>query len=102
MRQMKSGSAHDLRKDAQARSYEVLRQSLHEAQKRCQAYNENMLRVAHANDELAQTLNTVKNTNKRLVDQLQYQVGFDTVFLFSYSYCCILYFLNVIMGNFQT
>merc|ERR1719188_1297089 len=66
-------SASDLHKDAQQRSYEVLRQSLHESQKRCQAYNENMLRVAHANDELAQTLNTVKNTNKRLVDQLQYQ-----------------------------
>ena len=75
MRQMKTGSTHDIHKDAQARSYDVLRQSLHEAQKRCQAYNENMLRVAHANDELAQTLNTVKNTNKRLVDQLQYQVG---------------------------
>merc|ERR1719188_1218773 len=66
-------SASDLHKDAQQRSYEVLRQSLHESQKRCASYNDNMLRVAHANDELAQTLNTVKNTNKRLVDQLQYQ-----------------------------
>jgi len=74
LRQMKANtSSGDATGDAQSRSYEVLRQSLHEAQKRCQAYNENMLRVAHANDELAQTLNTVKNTNKRLVDQLQYQ-----------------------------
>ncbi len=48
-----------IEKDAHQRGYEVLRQSLVEAQKRCQSYNENMLRVAHANDELAGTLNTV-------------------------------------------
>jgi len=51
----------------------VLRQSLAESQKRCQAYNDNMLRVANSNDELAGTLNTVKNTNNRLVDQLARQ-----------------------------
>ncbi|CAD7923835.1 unnamed protein product [Amoebophrya sp. A120] len=75
LRQIKSASSSsgDPHRDAQQRSYEVLRTSLVETQKRCQSYNENMLRVAHANDELAQTLNTVKNTNKRLVDQLQYQ-----------------------------
>ncbi|CAD7953073.1 unnamed protein product [Amoebophrya sp. A25] len=70
LRSVKNG---DVGKEAHQRGYEVLRQSLMEAQKRCQSYNENMLRVAHANDELAGTLNTVKNTNKRLVDQLQYQ-----------------------------
>eukprot|EP00392_Amoebophrya_sp_AT5.2_P008988 g9016.t1 len=73
LRQMKHTNSDSLHQDAQQRSYDVLRTSLLEAQKRCQSYNENMLRVAHANDELAQTLNTVKNTNKRLVDQLQYQ-----------------------------
>lgn len=57
----------------QERSYELLRQSLAESQKRCASYNDNMLRVAQANDELSQTLNTVKSTNKRLVDQLQAQ-----------------------------
>jgi len=72
LRQIKAGGASG-GKDTQQRSYELLRQSLHEAQKRCASYNDNMLRVAHANDELAGTLNTVKNTNKRLVDQLQYQ-----------------------------
>merc|ERR1719506_3615671 len=55
------------------RSYEVLRQSLHETQKRCESLNGDMVRQAEANEELVQTLNTVKDANKRLLEQIRYQ-----------------------------
>ena len=38
---------------------QVLRRSLQEAQKRCEALNGDMLRQTEANDELMATLNTV-------------------------------------------
>ena len=39
---------------------QVLRRSLQEAQKRCEALNGDMLRQTEANDELMATLNTVQ------------------------------------------
>eukprot|EP00927_Polykrikos_kofoidii_P001575 TRINITY_DN1059_c1_g1_i1.p1 TRINITY_DN1059_c1_g1~~TRINITY_DN1059_c1_g1_i1.p1 ORF type:complete len:935 (-),score=252.86 TRINITY_DN1059_c1_g1_i1:150-2882(-) len=54
-------------------TYEVLRHSLTDAQKRCQELNGDMLRVADANEELMNTLKTLKNTNKRLVEEVQKQ-----------------------------
>lgn len=52
-------------------TYEVLRHSLNEAQKRCQVLNSDMLRVADANEELMGTLKTLKGTNKRLAEEVQ-------------------------------
>eukprot|EP00928_Gymnodinium_smaydae_P078758 TRINITY_DN62842_c0_g1_i1.p1 TRINITY_DN62842_c0_g1~~TRINITY_DN62842_c0_g1_i1.p1 ORF type:complete len:1025 (+),score=296.26 TRINITY_DN62842_c0_g1_i1:59-3076(+) len=54
-------------------SYDVLRHSLNSAQQRCAALNEDMLRVADANEELMSTMQAVKTTNRRLVDQIQAQ-----------------------------
>eukprot|EP00931_Biecheleriopsis_adriatica_P088957 TRINITY_DN63172_c0_g1_i1.p1 TRINITY_DN63172_c0_g1~~TRINITY_DN63172_c0_g1_i1.p1 ORF type:complete len:922 (+),score=309.01 TRINITY_DN63172_c0_g1_i1:67-2766(+) len=54
-------------------TYEVLRQSLSEAQKRCQDLNNDMLRVADANEELHSTLKSLKGTNRRLVEEVQKQ-----------------------------
>jgi len=54
-------------------TYEVLRHSLNDAQKRCQVLNGDMLRVADANEELMSTLKTLKGTNKRLVEEVQKQ-----------------------------
>ncbi|CAE8716741.1 unnamed protein product [Polarella glacialis] len=56
-----------------ARTYDVLRQSLTSAQRRCAAMNEDMLRVADGNEELMSSLQVVKDTNRRLVDQIQAQ-----------------------------
>eukprot|EP00929_Paragymnodinium_shiwhaense_P119990 TRINITY_DN91902_c0_g1_i1.p1 TRINITY_DN91902_c0_g1~~TRINITY_DN91902_c0_g1_i1.p1 ORF type:complete len:1055 (+),score=387.08 TRINITY_DN91902_c0_g1_i1:77-3241(+) len=55
------------------RSYEVLRQSLESSQKRCTALNNDMMKVAEANEELLSTMQAVKATNRRLVDQIQSQ-----------------------------
>jgi len=54
-------------------TYEVLRHSLSDAQKRCQDLNADMLRVADANEELHSTLRTLKGTNRRLVEEVQRQ-----------------------------
>jgi len=54
-------------------TYEVLRHSLSDAQRRCQVLNGDMLRVADANEELMSTLKTLKGTNKRLVEEVQKQ-----------------------------
>lgn len=54
-------------------TYEVLRQSLANAQRRSQELNGDMLRVADANEELMSTLKTLKGTNKRLVEEVQKQ-----------------------------
>mmetsp|Transcript_78554 Transcript_78554/g.138419 ORF Transcript_78554/g.138419 Transcript_78554/m.138419 type:complete len:889 (-) Transcript_78554:128-2794(-) len=54
-------------------TYEVLRHSLSEAQKRCQDLNGDMLRVADANEELHATLKSLKGTNRRLVEEVQKQ-----------------------------
>merc|ERR1719258_259636 len=55
------------------RTYEVLRKSLQEAQKRCDSLNNDMMRQNEANDELMATLNTVKDSNRRLLDQIRQQ-----------------------------
>lgn len=54
-------------------SYNMLRQSLSTTQRRCAALSEDMLRVADANEELMSAMQTVKVTNRRLVDQIQSQ-----------------------------
>lgn len=54
-------------------TYEVLRHSLSEAQKRCQDLNNDMMRVADANEELHSTLKSLKGTNRRLVEEVQKQ-----------------------------
>lgn len=54
-------------------TYEVLRSSLQESQRRCQILNGDMLRVADANEELMSTLRALKSTNKRLVEEVQKQ-----------------------------
>jgi len=54
-------------------TYEVLRHSLNDAQRRCQVLNGDMLRVADANEELMSTLKTLKGTNKRLIEEVQKQ-----------------------------
>jgi len=68
---------HDSKSSPQAstsaRTYDVLRQSLTSAQRRCAALNEDMLRVADGNEELMSSFQVVKDTNRRLVDQIQAQ-----------------------------
>jgi len=54
-------------------SHEVLRQALEEAQRRCDSLNLNMVQQAEANDELVEALGTVKDANKRLLEQLRLQ-----------------------------
>lgn len=54
-------------------TYEVLRGSLQESQRRCQVLNGDMLRVADSNEELMSTLRALKGTNKRLVEEVQKQ-----------------------------
>jgi len=56
-----------------SRTYDVLRKSLQEAQRRCDTLNSDMLRQAEANEELMQTLNTVKDSNRRLLEQIRQQ-----------------------------
>eukprot|EP00747_Dinoflagellata_sp_TGD_P211678 gnl/TRDRNA2_/TRDRNA2_84887_c0_seq1.p1 gnl/TRDRNA2_/TRDRNA2_84887_c0~~gnl/TRDRNA2_/TRDRNA2_84887_c0_seq1.p1 ORF type:complete len:866 (-),score=231.75 gnl/TRDRNA2_/TRDRNA2_84887_c0_seq1:223-2820(-) len=55
------------------RSYEVLRHSLQETQRRCESLNEQMMGQADSNDELVATLGTVKDANKRLLEQIRSQ-----------------------------
>ncbi|CAE7554667.1 unnamed protein product [Symbiodinium natans] len=54
-------------------TYEVLRNSLNETQKRCKDLNDEMLRVADANEELHNSLRSLKATNRRLVEEVQKQ-----------------------------
>merc|ERR1719271_1116522 len=54
-------------------TYDVLRGALTDSQRRCQILNNDMLRVADANDELMTTLKKLKGTNKRLVEEVQSQ-----------------------------
>lgn len=66
--------ASDLREGVPSEgTYEVLRTSLSDSQRRCQILNGDMLRVADANDELMSTLRALKTTNKRLVEEVQKQ-----------------------------
>lgn len=55
------------------RGYEVLRQSLEEAQRRAESLNTDMVYQAEANEELVDTLATVKDANKRLLEQIRAQ-----------------------------
>jgi len=55
------------------KSYEVLRQSLEEAQRRCESLNSDMVHQSEANEELVETLNTVKDQNKRHLEQIRQQ-----------------------------
>jgi len=54
-----------------ARTYDVLRQSLTSAQRRCAALGEDMLRVADGNEELMSSFQVVKDANRRMGDQIQ-------------------------------
>eukprot|EP00928_Gymnodinium_smaydae_P040306 TRINITY_DN27349_c0_g9_i1.p1 TRINITY_DN27349_c0_g9~~TRINITY_DN27349_c0_g9_i1.p1 ORF type:complete len:932 (+),score=257.17 TRINITY_DN27349_c0_g9_i1:60-2855(+) len=53
--------------------YDVLRHSLELSQRRCDDLNCDMARQAEANEELVATLGTVKDTNKRLLEQIRAQ-----------------------------
>eukprot|EP00746_Dinoflagellata_sp_MGD_P016167 gnl/MRDRNA2_/MRDRNA2_136363_c0_seq1.p1 gnl/MRDRNA2_/MRDRNA2_136363_c0~~gnl/MRDRNA2_/MRDRNA2_136363_c0_seq1.p1 ORF type:complete len:919 (-),score=255.21 gnl/MRDRNA2_/MRDRNA2_136363_c0_seq1:47-2803(-) len=55
------------------RSYDFLKDTLAQNQRRCASLNADMMRVADANEELMSTMTAVKNTNLRLVDQMQSQ-----------------------------
>eukprot|EP00927_Polykrikos_kofoidii_P059930 TRINITY_DN55019_c0_g1_i1.p1 TRINITY_DN55019_c0_g1~~TRINITY_DN55019_c0_g1_i1.p1 ORF type:complete len:888 (+),score=172.99 TRINITY_DN55019_c0_g1_i1:122-2785(+) len=56
-----------------SQSYDALRHSLDTSQKRCAVLNEDMLRMADANEDLMSTMHAVKSTNRRYVDQIQAQ-----------------------------
>lgn len=53
--------------------HEVLRRSLEEAQRRCESLNVDMMHHSEANEELVETLGTVKDANKRLLEQIRAQ-----------------------------
>mmetsp|Transcript_81155 Transcript_81155/g.225856 ORF Transcript_81155/g.225856 Transcript_81155/m.225856 type:complete len:854 (+) Transcript_81155:95-2656(+) len=55
------------------KSYDVLRQSLEETQRRCENLNTDMVHQAEANSELVETLGTAKDTNRRLLEQIRQQ-----------------------------
>jgi len=55
------------------RAYDVLRQSLTESQKRCDNLNTELMGHHETNEELMGTLATVKDANKRLLDQIREQ-----------------------------
>eukprot|EP00397_Hematodinium_sp_SG-2012_P005783 GEMP01005807.1.p1 GENE.GEMP01005807.1~~GEMP01005807.1.p1 ORF type:complete len:911 (+),score=257.27 GEMP01005807.1:44-2776(+) len=54
-------------------AYGVLRQSLRESQRRNEVLHQDMIRHQHANEELVNTLTTLKDSNKRLLDQVRKQ-----------------------------
>eukprot|EP00928_Gymnodinium_smaydae_P080005 TRINITY_DN63812_c0_g1_i1.p1 TRINITY_DN63812_c0_g1~~TRINITY_DN63812_c0_g1_i1.p1 ORF type:complete len:1066 (+),score=242.30 TRINITY_DN63812_c0_g1_i1:80-3277(+) len=56
-------------------SYEVLRQSLEEAHNRCESLNCDLVHQTDANEELVEALGTVKDANKRLLEQIRYQTS---------------------------
>eukprot|EP00929_Paragymnodinium_shiwhaense_P013280 TRINITY_DN121143_c0_g1_i1.p1 TRINITY_DN121143_c0_g1~~TRINITY_DN121143_c0_g1_i1.p1 ORF type:complete len:979 (+),score=364.24 TRINITY_DN121143_c0_g1_i1:125-3061(+) len=57
------------------RSYGVLRHSLEETQRRFEDLNNDMARQVEANEELVSTLNTAKDSNRRLLEQIQSQTA---------------------------
>lgn len=59
--------------DGATASYNKLRQSLSLSQKKSQALNEDMMRLANDNEELLSAMQTVKATNRRLIDKIQSQ-----------------------------
>lgn len=56
-------------------NYEVLRSSLEQEQRRCESLNNDMVSQAEGNDELVDTLGTVKDANKRLLEQIRGQTN---------------------------
>mmetsp|Transcript_7184 Transcript_7184/g.12868 ORF Transcript_7184/g.12868 Transcript_7184/m.12868 type:complete len:1443 (-) Transcript_7184:109-4437(-) len=52
-------------------SYDMLRQSLQEEQRRCKNLNGEMLKLQQTNEELMGALNATKDANKRLNDQVR-------------------------------
>jgi len=60
---------------AKGSSYEVLRHSLATEQKRCESLNLDMVNQSEANDELVEALSTVKDANKRLLEQIRAQTS---------------------------
>ncbi|CAJ1409700.1 unnamed protein product [Effrenium voratum] len=71
--ELRSGLAPMSSAPAADGAYEVLRSSLSETQRRCQDLNSEMLRVAEANEDLHNTLRSLKATNRRLVEEVQKQ-----------------------------
>jgi len=57
------------------RTYDVLRASLNETQRRCESLNNDMLAQQEANQQLVQSLNTSKDNNKELLRQIQNQTS---------------------------
>eukprot|EP00397_Hematodinium_sp_SG-2012_P014734 GEMP01014991.1.p1 GENE.GEMP01014991.1~~GEMP01014991.1.p1 ORF type:complete len:953 (+),score=272.87 GEMP01014991.1:68-2926(+) len=60
--------------DASKEQYEVLCKSLSDANKRCEEFGHNMMRVADGNHELVNTLSVLKNSNQGFLDQLNQQM----------------------------
>jgi len=56
-----------------ASQYSVLRRGLEESQRRCEVLNGDMLRQADANEEILGTLTSVKESNRRLLEQVRNQ-----------------------------
>lgn len=54
-------------------NHEVLKRSLEEAQRRCESLNFDMMQHSEANGELVETLGTVKDANRRLLEQIRAQ-----------------------------
>eukprot|EP00927_Polykrikos_kofoidii_P013273 TRINITY_DN15786_c0_g1_i1.p1 TRINITY_DN15786_c0_g1~~TRINITY_DN15786_c0_g1_i1.p1 ORF type:complete len:1478 (+),score=300.18 TRINITY_DN15786_c0_g1_i1:138-4571(+) len=54
-------------------SYDVLRRSLQDAQRRCEALTAEMQRQAHLNDDLTSSLASTKDGNRRLTEQVKHQ-----------------------------
>lgn len=55
--------------------YEVLYQALTDANKRCEEFNNNMIRVADVNGDLVGTLGSLRVSNQNLQDQLDLQLA---------------------------
>jgi chromosome segregation ATPase len=53
--------------------YDVLRQSLEDTHRRCESLNSDMVHQTEANEELVDALGTVKDANKRLLEQIRFQ-----------------------------
>eukprot|EP00931_Biecheleriopsis_adriatica_P056860 TRINITY_DN33726_c0_g1_i1.p1 TRINITY_DN33726_c0_g1~~TRINITY_DN33726_c0_g1_i1.p1 ORF type:complete len:858 (+),score=249.12 TRINITY_DN33726_c0_g1_i1:61-2634(+) len=56
-------------------NYEVLRQSLKETQRQCESLNQEMVQQSEDNEGLVETLGTVKDANKRLLEQIRTQTA---------------------------
>eukprot|EP00397_Hematodinium_sp_SG-2012_P004014 GEMP01004025.1.p1 GENE.GEMP01004025.1~~GEMP01004025.1.p1 ORF type:complete len:939 (+),score=279.37 GEMP01004025.1:79-2895(+) len=57
------------------RTYDVLRSSLTDSQRRVESLNYDMKHQQNANSELVRSLGTVKDTNRRLLEQIQHQTA---------------------------